>query len=80
LVAGARTKSITQLKDLGVKADIYASAEIAEYWVVNLKENKLIGLRNPVHGQYQARQELTAGHISPLAFPNLTIAVTRLLH
>ncbi len=66
-------------KDLGIKAEIYAAAGIAEYWVVNLKENKLIVFRDPVNGKYQSQQELTSGQISPLAFADLTIEVARLL-
>lgn len=66
-------------QDLGVKADIYAVEGIVEYWVVNLRENKLIVFRDPVNGQYQSRQESTSGSISPLFFPNLAIDVSRLL-
>lgn len=66
-------------KDLGVKAEIYAAAGIAEYWVVNLKDNKLIVFRDPINGKYQAQQEFTSGSISPLAFPDLAIEATRLL-
>jgi Uma2 family endonuclease len=66
-------------KDLGVKAKIYASEGIPEYWVVNLKKNVLIVFRDPVDGKYQSRQEFTTGTISPLAFPDVTIAVARLL-
>jgi Uma2 family endonuclease len=66
-------------KDLGIKAEIYAAAGIPEYWVVNLKENKLILFRDPVNGKYQSQQEFTSGTISPLAFPSLAVEVTRLL-
>jgi Uma2 family endonuclease len=66
-------------KDLGVKAKIYASEGISEYWVVNLKKNVLIVFRDPVDGKYQSRQEFTSGTISPLAFPDLAIDVARLL-
>lgn len=66
-------------KDLGVKAAIYATAGIAEYWVVNLRENKLIVFRDPVNGKYQSRQELTSGSIRPLAFPDIAIDVAQLL-
>jgi Uma2 family endonuclease len=66
-------------KDLGVKARIYASEGIPEYWVINLKQNVLIVFRDPVDGKYQSRQEFTTGTISPLAFPDVAIEVTRLL-
>lgn len=66
-------------KDLGVKAAIYASEGIPEYWVINLKKNILIVFHDPVDGQYQSRQEFTLGSISPLAFPDVAIDVARLL-
>jgi Uma2 family endonuclease len=66
-------------KDLGVKAKIYASEGIPEYWVINLKKNVLIVFRDPIDGKYQSRQEFTTGTISPLAFPDLAIEVGRLL-
>jgi Uma2 family endonuclease len=66
-------------KDLGVKAEIYASEGIPEYWVINLKQNILIVFCDPVDGKYQSRQEITSGTINPLAFPNVAIEVTQLL-
>jgi Uma2 family endonuclease len=66
-------------KDLGVKADIYAFENIPEYWVINLNKNLLIVFRDPVDGKYQSRQESATGTISPLAFPDVAIAVARLL-
>jgi len=66
-------------KDLGIKAEIYAAAGIPEYWVVNLKDNKLIVFRDPVDSNYQSQQEFMSGTISPLAFPTVAIEVTRLL-
>jgi Uma2 family endonuclease len=66
-------------KDLGVKADIYASENIPEYWVINLQQNILIVFRDPVDGKYQSRQEFTSGAIAPLAFGDVAIAVARLL-
>jgi Uma2 family endonuclease len=66
-------------KDLGVKAALYASEGIPEYWVINLKKNILIVFRDPVDGKYQSRQEFTTGTISPLAFPDVVISVAQLL-
>jgi Uma2 family endonuclease len=66
-------------KDLGVKAAIYATEGIPEYWVINLKKNILIVFRDPVDGKYQSRQEFTTGTINPLAFPDVAIEVARLL-
>ncbi|MEB3294080.1 MAG: Uma2 family endonuclease [Synechococcales bacterium] len=66
-------------KDLGVKAEIYASEVIPEYWVMNLRTNTLIVFRDPVDRKYQSRQEFMTGTISPLAFPDVAIEVARLL-
>jgi Uma2 family endonuclease len=65
-------------KDLGLKAQIYAAANIGEYWVINLNTRELTVFRDPVHGEYQSRLRLTKGIISPLAFPDIQIDVMRL--
>jgi Uma2 family endonuclease len=66
-------------KDLEVKSAIYAAASIPEYWVVNLKSRKLIVLRQPEAGEYEQRQTLSSGSISPLAFPDILVEVVRLI-
>ncbi|MBE9014000.1 Uma2 family endonuclease [Pseudanabaenaceae cyanobacterium LEGE 13415] len=66
-------------KDLKLKTRIYAEANIAEYWVVNLKKRELIVFRDPVDGEYQTRSTLTSGMIRPLSFPDIEIEVTRLI-
>lgn len=67
------------IKDLEIKSVIYASAEVAEYWVVNLKNRKLIVFREPEAGEYQQKQTLNMGSVSPLAFPDVVIEVLRLI-
>lgn len=52
-------------KDSGMKAEIYAKANIPEYWIVDLRASKLIVLREPVNGTYQSQQEMTTGTIQP---------------
>ncbi len=66
-------------KDLEAKAKIYAQASIPEYWVVNLKEMQLVVMRSPVNGEYQSQVTMKQGTISPLAFPDIAIAISRLL-
>ncbi|MBW4516345.1 MAG: Uma2 family endonuclease [Timaviella obliquedivisa GSE-PSE-MK23-08B] len=66
-------------KDLNIKADIYAEVNIREYWVVNLKDMKLIVFRDPLNGKYQSQQVMSESHIQPLAFPNVLIPVHQLL-
>ena len=66
-------------KDLEVKTKVYAGVRIREYWVVNLKEGKLIVFRDPIEGEYQSEQVVTQGEISPLAFPDIVVVVSQIL-
>ncbi len=66
-------------KDLEVKRKAYAIAEIQEYWVVNLKKHQLQVFRDPVDGDYRSEVELTIGELCPLAFPDVPVAVQRIL-
>jgi Uma2 family endonuclease len=66
-------------KDLEDKNKIYAAAAIQEYWVVNLRKMQLIVFRAPVDGEYQLTNSLTEGNINPLAFPDVSVSVKRLL-
>ncbi len=65
-------------KDLEDKTKIYAAAGIQEYWVVNLRDKQLVVFRSPVNGEYQSREILTDGVVSPFAFPDVEIQVSRL--
>lgn len=67
-------------KDLVTKTEVYADAGIPEYWVVNLKDLKLVVFRNPTDGQYQLQQEFTNGEINPLAFPDISVLVAKILN
>ena len=67
-------------KDLEVKTQVYAAVGIPEYWVVNLKTMTLIVLRSPTQDGYQSQEMLKEGTIRPLAFPEIEIAVSRLLN
>ncbi len=68
----------TLAKDLTTKKDAYADAGISEYWVVNLKDLQLIVFRDLVAGNYRTELTLTAGVISPTAFPDIQIDVRRM--
>jgi Uma2 family endonuclease len=69
------------------KASLYASAGIADYWIVNLVENLVEVRRDPVpdpnepHGFRYATvtAHAPAGVVSPLALPSATVAVADLL-
>ncbi|MGP1384572.1 MAG: Uma2 family endonuclease [Thainema sp.] len=63
-------------KDLEPKANVYAAANIPEYWVVNLRKMELIVFREPHNGSYQSQNAHTQGMLSPLAFPDIAISVT----
>ena len=66
-------------KDLDAKAKAYAAANIPEYWVVNLKAMELVVMRDPIDGEYRSQVTLTQGTIQPIAFPDVTVSVRRLL-
>lgn len=66
-------------KDSTLKYRIYAEAGIPEYWLVNLKYGELIVFREPRHGEYGSKMTLTAGEITPLAFPDVKISVAALI-
>ncbi len=64
--------------DLGKKKQIYAEAEIQEYWVSDLKNSQLKVFRDLKAGCYHTELTLTEGTISPLSFPDLIVDVPRL--
>ena len=64
--------------DLNQKKLIYAAANIPEYWVVNIREKKLIVFTQPYNNDYLARSELTTGTIEPFSFPDVSISITQL--
>ncbi|MGL4617969.1 Uma2 family endonuclease [Chroococcidiopsis sp.] len=66
-------------KDLDIKAAIYATAEIQEYWVLSLSARQLIVFRNPQNGKYLEANTIEAGIITPLAFSDISVSVDRLL-
>lgn len=65
--------------DLGRKAEIYAAADIPEYWVLDLTGRRLVVHRNPFDGRYEHIEAMTdADTISALRLP-LAIEVADLL-
>jgi Uma2 family endonuclease len=74
----------TLITDRTTKRIAYATAGIQEYWIVNLRDRVLMVLRNPVmqdmdRSDYQSEQTIATGTISPLAFPEVAIAVQQLI-
>lgn len=68
----------TLVNDLGVKQELYAQAGISEYWVMNLQTSELKVFRDLSANEYRSKISLTSGTISPLAFPDLAIDLSRL--
>ena len=66
-------------KDLKEKTVTYSRNGISEYWVIDLPNNKLWVFTQPSLQGYSKTQEFTTGNVSPLAFPNVAIAVNKLL-
>lgn len=65
--------------DLSVMAAIYASAGVAEYWVLDLQNQKLVVFRMPGAGVYASKQEVERGAlVAPLCAPDAPIAVADL--
>lgn len=69
--------SDTSLKyDRKIKGRLYASAEIDEYWILNLADAKLEVYRDPRGGDYHSRNIFGVGDtVSPLFAPDARIAV-----
>ena len=65
--------------DLNQKKITYARNGIPEYWVIDLVNKKLIVHTQVQNNNYAQVNEYTTGKISPLAFPNIAIALDKLL-
>ena len=61
-------------EDTGEKAQLYAEAAIADYWVVNLLEDCVEIFRNPGPSGYQTHETRRGDEESrPLVFPDLVL-------
>jgi Uma2 family endonuclease len=62
--------------DQSEKAGVYASAGIADYWIVNVEEQLIEVYRRPGKRGYRDRQTYTkAQSVSPLALPKAKLVV-----
>ncbi|BDA67589.1 hypothetical protein CAL7716_017550 [Calothrix sp. PCC 7716] len=66
-------------KDLNDKKDAYAEAGIPEYWVADLKNTQLKVFRDIQNKRYTTELTLTTGAIIPLAFPDVSVQVKRII-
>jgi Uma2 family endonuclease len=64
--------------DLNKKKQIYAAAGISEYWVMNVKANRLTVFRQPSVNDYSLKYEMSQGELIPLVFPEIVVSVDRL--
>jgi Uma2 family endonuclease len=65
--------------DRGEKADLYASAGVKDYWIVNLVKKRVEVHREPRDGRYQNVESFSSGaEVRPLAFPELALPVALL--
>lgn len=65
--------------DMNLKAGLYASGGIPEYWVVDLRHRELVVFRDPEGGDYRTKTVWSPGsRIAPRSFPDLEIEVEAL--
>jgi Uma2 family endonuclease len=62
------------------KAEVYAKASILEYWIVDVSQRQLLVFREAKGDTYRVKQVLGAQEtVSPVAFPEIVIALAALL-
>ncbi len=69
----------TLKKDLEQKIITYARNDIPEYWVIDLKNKKLIVHTQIKNSRYSQITEYLSGKITSKAFPNIEIDLDKLL-
>ena len=70
----------TLKQDCEVKDKLYARSSIAEYWVVDIKNRQVQIFRDPTPTGYGSQLILTETHsVSPLAFPEMILAIASIL-
>lgn len=70
----------SRAKDRGPKSRLYASAQIPEYWVIDLVANTLERRTRPSRGIYRKVEKLRAkDSVSLASFPDVTLAVADIL-
>jgi Uma2 family endonuclease len=66
--------------DQSVKLAVYATAGISEYWIVDVKKNRLIAHRYPQGTEYNSIIEYDSGMIYASAFPTIQIDVLKIIN
>lgn len=68
------------LKDRGIKATLYATSGVPEFWLVNLADHVVEVHRRPTAGRYDlVERAVGAQLLSPTAFPDIQIRAGDLL-
>jgi len=66
--------------DRQVKGQMYAEAGITDYWIINLSAQQVEVRRVPTADGYESVRSLgRSDQVAPLAFPDLTVAVSDIL-
>ena len=66
--------------DLQTKGPMYARAGIADYWILDVGRDHVLVLRDPIEAGHSTTRIYRRGErLSPLAFPNLSLAVDDIL-
>jgi Uma2 family endonuclease len=66
--------------DTEVKMPLYAETGVPEYWIADIRNDRLIAYSNPRENTYSATRELHRGEtITPQLLPNCRIPVAALL-
>lgn len=69
----------SHLVDREVKAPLYASSGIPEYWLIDLAENRIEVHRGPDDGCYRHVHSVGPGELlHPLAFPDFAVVVDQI--
>lgn len=67
-------------QDMTVKLQLYAIMGVMEYWIADLRNNRLLVYSNPSGDQYQSLRQLRRGDsVAPSALPNCVIPVDLVL-
>ena len=78
LVVEVADTSLAQ--DRLTKGALYAAARIPEYWIVNLRDQRIEVLRGPQEGRYREHRLAAPGdRLRLIALPDVDVAVTDLL-
>lgn len=66
--------------DRDTKGPLYAASDVAEYWIVDLSAQRVEISSHPENGRFTQQRTATMDDtVSPLAFPDVRVAVRELL-